>query len=108
MKVRAIDAVDSMGLGGYIDRDTGKYIPPQWYIERFEEMKGSYSALDYQRFENNPDRYLKPPIFRMVGGEYMDIVKAGTKREMHAWQHKMIEGYVYISGELPPLNKSLY
>ncbi len=41
MKVRAIDAIDSMGLGGYIDRDTGKYIPPQWYIERFEEMKGS-------------------------------------------------------------------
>lgn len=38
----------------------------------------------------------------------MDIVTSGTKREMHAWQHEMIEGYTYITDELPPLNKSFY
>ena len=51
-------------------------------------------------------RYTKK--FYRTNNVYMDIVKKGTKREMHAWQHKMIEGYVYISGELPPMNKSLY
>lgn len=89
MKVRAIDAVDSMGLGGYIDRDTGKYIPPQWYIERFEEMKGSYSASDYQRFENNPDRYLKPPIFHRVGNKYVVALSMGiTEEQLKKWGMK--------------------
>ena len=46
--------------------------------------------------------------FYKANNAYMDIVKSGTKREMHAWQHKMIEGYTYIMGERPPLNKSFY
>ena len=46
--------------------------------------------------------------FYKANNAYMDMVKSGTKREMHAWQHKMIEGYTYIMGERLPLNKSFY
>ena len=47
-------------------------------------------------------------IYLTKNNAYMDFVKSGTKVAMHEWQHKMIEGYVAITGQLPPLNRSLW
>ena len=77
--------------------------PAEGYILK---ERGTNRIMKYGETTRGLRRYSKK--FYRTNNVYMDIVKKGTKREMHAWQHKMIEGYVYISGELPPMNKSLY
>lgn len=67
---------------------------------------GTNRILKYGETTRGYKRYTKK--FYTANNAYMYIVKGGTKREMHAWQHTMIEGYVYIVGELPPFNRSLY
>ena len=81
MKIRMINALDSMRFGGYIDRETGTYIPPLWWLKRFEEMVSLYSENDYQYYENNPNRFLKPPILRMIGLDYELALSMGLKKE---------------------------
>lgn len=77
--------------------------PAKGYILK---ERGTNIIMKYGETTRGIHRYTQK--FYRTNNVYRDIVKAGTKREMRAWQHKMIEGYVYISGELPPLNKSLY
>ena len=81
--------------------DTTK--PANGYILK---EKGTNRILKYGETTRGVKRYTQK--FYKANNAYMDIVKSGTKREMHAWQHKMIEGYTYIMGERPPLNKSFY
>ena len=81
--------------------DTTK--PANGYILK---EKGTNRILKYGETMRGVKRYTQK--FYKANNAYMDIVKSGTKREMHAWQHKMIEGYTYIMGERPPLNKSFY
>ena len=81
MKIRMIDALDSMRFGGYIDQETGTYIPPLWWLDRFDETKNMYSGNQFQAFENNPNRFLKPPILRMLGLDYEIALSMGLKEE---------------------------
>lgn len=81
--------------------DTTK--PANGYILK---EKGTNRILKYGETMRGVKRYTQK--FYKANNAYMDIVKSGTKREMHAWQHKMIEGYTYIMGERPPLNKSFF
>ena len=81
--------------------DTTK--PANGYILK---EKGTNRILKYGETTRGVKRYTQK--FYKANNAYMDMVKSGTKREMHAWQHKMIEGYTYIMGERLPLNKSFY
>ena len=66
MKVALVDVMDLMSLGGYLDRQTGKYIPPKWQADECYPELGLTSE-DYQRFAANPDRYLTSPVVRLSG-----------------------------------------
>ena len=66
MKVALVDVMDLMSLGGYLDRQTGKYIPPKWQADECYPELGLTSE-DYQRFAANPDRYLTSPVLRLGG-----------------------------------------
>ena len=66
MKVALIDAIDLMGIGGYLDRQTGQYIRPKWQVDACYPELGLMSE-DYQRFAANPDRYLTGPVMRLSG-----------------------------------------
>lgn len=77
--------------------------PAEGYILR---ENGTHRIMKYGETTRGLRRYTNK--FYVKNNVYMDTVMSGTKREMHAWQHKMIENYAYIVGELPPLNKSFY
>lgn len=81
MAVRLIDAVDSMGNGGYIDLVQERYIPPKWFSELCEENYTGFTAEDYDEFEGNPTRYLKPPIVRVIAGLGLTALQMGITRE---------------------------
>ena len=63
MKLRLINALDVLGMGGYIDLQTMEYIHPQWYTQKSEKERG-LTSKDYRRFAEMPERYLKPPLLR--------------------------------------------
>ena len=63
MELKLIDALDVLGMGGYIDLQSMEYIHPQWYNQEFESEKG-LTKEDYQRFAKTPERYLKPPLVK--------------------------------------------
>ncbi len=77
--------------------------PAERYILR---ENGTHRIMKHGETTRGIRRYTKK--YYLENNVYMDTVMKNAKMEMHAWQHKMIEGYVYISGELPPMNKSLY
>lgn len=81
MAIRLIDAVDSMGNGGYIDLLQERYIPPMWFSELCEENNTGFTAEDYDEFERNPARYLKPPIIRVVAVWGITALQMGITRE---------------------------
>ena len=66
MKAALLDVIDLMGIGGYLDRQTGQYIRPKWQVDACYPELGLTSE-DYQRFAANPDRYLTSPVVRLSG-----------------------------------------
>ena len=66
MKAALLDVIDLMGIGGYLDRQTGQYIRPKWQVDACYPELGLTSE-DYQRFAANPDRYLTGPVMRLSG-----------------------------------------
>lgn len=81
MAIRLIDAMDSMSNGGYIDLLQDRYIPPKWFSEQCEENNTGFVAEDYNEFENNPDRYLKPPIVRGTAIWGITAMRMGVTQE---------------------------
>ena len=77
MKVALIDVMDLMSLGGYLDRQTGKYIPPKWQADECYPDLGLTSE-DYQRFAANPDRYLTSPVVRLSGAVCKNAMAMGN------------------------------
>ena len=77
MKIALIDVIDLMGIGGYWDRQTGKYIPPKWQADECYPERGLTSE-DYQRFAANPDRYLKSPVLRLGGVDCKAAIAMGN------------------------------
>lgn len=77
MKIALIDAIDLLDHGGYIDRQTGKYIPPKWQADECYPELGLTSE-DYQRFDANPDRYLKSPVLRLGGVDCKAAIAMGN------------------------------
>ena len=80
MKLKLIDALDVMGMGGYIDLQTMEYIHPQWYTRKFEKERGLTSE-DYERFSKTPERYLKPPLLRGTPLACMTALQMGVPRD---------------------------
>ena len=81
MAIRLIDAIDSMGNGGYIDLLKDRYIPPKWFSELCEENYTGFTEEDYNEFERNPMRYLKPPIVRVIAVWGLTAKKMGISQE---------------------------
>ena len=81
MTIRFIDAIDSMGNGGYIDLLLERYIPPKWFSELCEENYTGFTAEDYNEFESNPARYLKPPIVRVSAVWGLTALQMGIAQE---------------------------
>ena len=77
--------------------------PAEGYILK---DKTTHEILKYGETTRGKQRYTKK-FLESVNAE-MEFVKAGTKAEMHVWQHTMIEGYVSVVGCRPPLNLSLW
>ena len=66
----------------------------------------THEILKYGETTRGPKRYSQSYLKKH--NAYMEFVASGTKAQMHAWQHKMIEGYVSVMGQLPPLNLCLW
>lgn len=81
MAIRLIDAMDSMGNGGYIDLLKDCYIPPKWFSELCQENYTGFTEEDYNEFESNPMRYLKPPIVRVISVWGLTAMKMGVSQE---------------------------
>ncbi len=81
MAIRLIDAVDSMGNGGYIDLLQDRYIPPKWFSELCEENNSGFTAEDYVEFDRDPVRYLKPPIIRVTAVWGLTALRMGITME---------------------------
>ena len=67
---------------------------------------GTNRIMKYGDTTRNYRRYTRK--FYDTYNVRMEIVKNGAKKEMHAWQHSMIEGYTCVTGERPPMNRSFY
>ena len=86
MAIRLIDAVDSMVIGGYIDLLQERYIPPMWFSELCEENNTGFTAEDYDEFERNPARYLKPPVVHSVALRGIAAGRMGiTQEQLCQW-----------------------
>ena len=86
MAIRFIDAIDSMVKGGYIDLQRERYIPPKWFSELCAENDTGFTAQDYDAFERNPARYLKPPVVHSVALRGMAAVRMGiTHEQLRRW-----------------------
>lgn len=81
MAIRFIDAIDSMNVGGYIDLLQDRYIPPKWFSELCEENNTGFTAEDYNEFERNPARYLKPPVLRGIAIWGITAMRMGMTKE---------------------------
>ena len=81
MAIRFIDAIDSMGNGGYIDLVQERYIPPKWFSELCKKNDTGFTVQDYEAFECNPTRYLKPPIIHTVAVWGITALQMGIARE---------------------------
>lgn len=81
MAIHLIDAIDSMGNGGYIDLLKDRYIPPKWFSEQCEENYTGFTEENYNEFERDPARYLKPPIVRIVAIWGLTAMKMGISQE---------------------------
>lgn len=62
-------------------------------------LKYGESIYKYRRYSKR---------FYSLNNCYMDVMVSGSKREIHQWQHEKIIGYVYITGETPPMNNSTW
>ena len=80
MKLKLIDALDVLGMGGYIDLQTMEYIHPQWYTQKFEKERGLTNE-DYERFSKTPERYLKPPLLRSTPLACLTALQMGVPRD---------------------------
>ena len=81
MAVRIIDAIDSMGNGGYIDLCNDRYIPPKWFSDLCEANNTGFTAEDYESFERDSARYLKPPIIHAIAIWGLAALQMGVSRE---------------------------
>ena len=81
MAIRLVDAIDSMGNGGYIDIIKNCYIPPKWFSELCEENNSGFTAEDYDEFERAPMRYLKLPIVRVTAVWGLTAMRMGVTQE---------------------------
>lgn len=70
-----------MENGGYIDIVQERYIPPMWFSEMCEENRTGFTSKEYNEFENNPKRYLKPPIIHIVAVWGITALQMGLARE---------------------------
>lgn len=77
MKAALLDVIDLMGIGGYLDRQTGQYIRPKWQVDACYPELGLTSE-DYQRFAANPDRYLTSPVVRLSGVVCKNAIAMGN------------------------------
>ena len=92
MKIALIDAIDLLDHGGYIDRQTGKYIPPKWQADECYPELGLTSE-DYQRFDANPDRYLTSLVVRFSGVDCKAAMAMGniTREQLMEFGYKQPE-----------------
>ena len=77
--------------------------PAEGYILK---DKTTHEILKYGETTRGKLRYTKKYL-DSINAE-MEFVKKGTKSAMHTWQHNMIEGYTWITGQKPPLNRSYW
>ena len=77
--------------------------PAEGYILK---DKTTHEILKYGETTRGKLRYTKKYL-DSINAE-MEFVKKGTKSAMHTWQHNMIEGYTWITGQRPPLNRSYW
>ena len=62
--------------------------------------------LKYGETTQGEKRYSKKYL-ELIHADY-HWEAAGTKAEMHLWQHEKILDYMYVADQRPPLNKSLW
>ena len=72
------------------------------------ELKNSTTGetLKYGESIHGTKRYTQK--FYDENNCYMKIIKSGSKRDIHIWQHERIVEYFDEHGYLPPLNKSFW
>lgn len=100
MNVRMVDAINFFDKGGFIDLQTGQYILPKYFRERFDhlildnnlsfekqlawqEAFGTIVELsDYEYIERDSKRYISaPPVIRPSGIHCAAAKKLGLTRE---------------------------
>ena len=77
--------------------------PAQGYVLK---ENGTNRILKYGETTRGYRRYSQAYLNK--NNAYIEFVTHGTKAEMHTWQHIMIEGYIYITGQRPPMNLGLW
>ena len=68
--------------------------------------KDTYDILKYGETTMGEKRYTQSYLDSVNAIIYWEA--AGTKAEMHLWQHEKILDYMYVADHRPPLNKSLW
>lgn len=61
MTIKIIDVIDAICIGGFIDIETGKWIPPWEYTQLSEYNRSELSFKDYEAIMENPERYVSLP-----------------------------------------------
>lgn len=77
--------------------------PAEGYVLKHRD---THEILKYGETTRGTRRYTKAYLEKHEA--YMEFVTSGTKAEMHMWQHRMIEGHIYVTGQRPKLNLSLW